>query len=221
MDRIAAILNVPHKPLIGNEPELEMLHVQKRRKANLWTPLEDQRLLYGMHIYGYDNWVAVAQFVGNHRTKAQCSQRWFRGLDPKVIKGPWTEEEEMELVRLVGIYGVKSWKQISMELKNRSDAQCRYRYNLLEKMKHNPKLRAKQHLAHLSGFFSDDSEYEEATSPTTSTQNSPEAVPIINTAPQPLKEESAKPYQFQESIFEGIDYSLLESFFSLGFPQPI
>ena len=217
VDRIHAILHVLPKPLIGNEPELEMLHHQKRRKANLWTPIEDQRLLYAMHIYGSDNWVAVAQFVGNHRTKAQCSQRWFRGLDPKLIKAPWTEEEESELIRLVKLYGLKNWKHISMELKNRSDAQCRYRYNLLEKMKHNPKSRARQQMTHLQHFFSEDSDSEDSeniTQPVTSNQNSPET---LLEAKATIQDKQTKQFDFHDSIFEGIDYSLLEGFMSLAF----
>jgi len=28
----------------------------------------------------------VASFVGNGRTRAQCAQRWSRGLNPKICK---------------------------------------------------------------------------------------------------------------------------------------
>ena len=202
VDKITAILNVPMKPLTGNEPELESFHMQKRRKAAFWTPIEDQRLLYAMHIYGSDNWIAVAQFVGNHRTKAQCSQRWVRGLDPKVKKEPWTKEEEDELYRLVGIYGVKSWKIISQELKNRSDAQCRYRYNLLEKMKNNGRLMPNRE-----------------PNPQTNYESSPSEKP--ETLSESSLPEEKKSYSYSESIFKGIDASILDEFLSLGFPQSI
>ncbi|OHS95839.1 Myb-like DNA-binding domain containing protein [Tritrichomonas foetus] len=103
-----------------------------------WSPREDNRLLYAINKYGLNDWNKVALFVGNNRTKAQCSQRWFRGLDPNLIKGPWTHEEDNELLRLVALYGEKSWLKISSQIVKRSDAQCRYHYQQLKKfMKRN------------------------------------------------------------------------------------
>ena len=73
----------------------------------------------------------MAQFVGNSRTKAQCCQRWSRGLDPKISKIQWTREEDQKLLDLVAQYGQKSWTKIAAEFGNRCDVQCRYRYKQL------------------------------------------------------------------------------------------
>ena len=110
-----------------------------KKKRREWSHNEDLRLLAGMHIYGINCWSQVAQFVGNDRTRAQCSQRWNRGLDPRILKGPWTEEEEKELLRSVKLYGNHSWKSVAACLSQRSDAQCRYRYNLIMKRNENLK----------------------------------------------------------------------------------
>lgn len=48
-----------------------------------------------------------------------------------IIKRLWIPDEEMHLMQLVDEYGNKSWSKISRILKNRSDVQCRYHYNLL------------------------------------------------------------------------------------------
>ena len=107
----------------------------KRHAANNWTTIEDNRLLAGILKYGLNDWKSISIFVGNGRTKSQCSQRWFRGLDPTIVKSPWTYEEEKSLLDFVAEYGEKSWKKISTLMKNRSDAQCRYHYMQMQKGK--------------------------------------------------------------------------------------
>lgn len=44
------------------------------------------------------------------------------------IKGPWTEEEDKQLVRLVAQYGAKRWSYIATFLSGRIGKQCRERY---------------------------------------------------------------------------------------------
>jgi hypothetical protein len=76
-----------------------------------------------------DNWAAVAEFVGNRRTRPQCSQRWLRGLDPRISRVLWTQEEEQKLSDLVRQHGNHAWMKIAAELGSRSDSQCRYHYH--------------------------------------------------------------------------------------------
>ncbi|OHT14338.1 Myb-like DNA-binding domain containing protein [Tritrichomonas foetus] len=104
-----------------------------RKKTRSWSNGEDNRLMMGVHKYGLDNWNLVAQFVGNGRSRSQCSQRWIRVLDPKICKNHWTAEEEAQLMELVTQYGEKSWMRVANCLGNRSDVQCRYRYQMLKK----------------------------------------------------------------------------------------
>ena len=104
-----------------------------RKKTRTWTAAEDLRLLAAVHKYGLDSWSVVAQFVGNGRSRSQCSQRWIRVLDPKISKEQWTPQEDERLVRLVSTHGEKAWMKIAVELGNRSDVQCRYHYMQLQK----------------------------------------------------------------------------------------
>jgi hypothetical protein len=128
LDEIMACANDP----VPGSPEPVANHSndgsRSRKKTRGWTTDEDNRLIYGVHKHGLENWTFVAQFVGNGRTRSMCSQRWIRVLDPRISRSHWTPEEEQKLVQLVGIYGEKSWMKVATNLGNRSDVQCRYRY---------------------------------------------------------------------------------------------
>ena len=104
-----------------------------KHKFNLWSPFEDYRLLHAIHKFGLLNWDKVATFVGNGRTRAQCSQRWNRCMNPTLSKEVWTQEEEEKLLSLIDSEGVRGWTQIARMMGNRSDVQCRYRYNQILK----------------------------------------------------------------------------------------
>jgi hypothetical protein len=99
-----------------------------RKCIRPWAEYESQRLLAGIYRFGTEDWGSVSSFVGNGRTRSQCSQRWFRGLNPTICKERWTVEEEEKLGRLVSKYGTKRWTKVAGEMENRSDVQCRYHY---------------------------------------------------------------------------------------------
>jgi hypothetical protein len=126
VDRINAILKVPSKPIPNPRPV--PLSAEMNRKSNLWSQMEDDRLLAGIHKYGLNRWPSVAKFVGNGRTKAQCGQRWNRTLNPQLKKTKWSNDEEFQLAELVARYGPKSWTRIADEMVTRSDVQCRYHW---------------------------------------------------------------------------------------------
>jgi hypothetical protein len=99
-----------------------------RRKPRPWSPYEDTRLTAAVYRFGVDNWASVANFVGGNRTRAQCSQRWVRGLDPRISKGQWSPDDDERLIQLVRAHGSHTWSQISADMGNRSDVQCRYHF---------------------------------------------------------------------------------------------
>ncbi|EAY19945.1 Myb-like DNA-binding domain containing protein [Trichomonas vaginalis G3] len=129
--QIKAILSVGNSPLPSYSSNAIKFTRNGRKIVKSWSKIEDNRLLFAIHKFGLNNWQKIAEFVGNNRSKTQCSQRWFRVLDPRIKKGPWTEEEESLLIHLVQRYGLKSWKQIAEHMEQRTDTQCRYHYNLL------------------------------------------------------------------------------------------
>jgi hypothetical protein len=114
--RLNSILTVPTKPICDNEALNAA--ISPGRKFNPWSVIEDKRLFAGIHRFGLDSWSAVAEFVGNSRSRAQCSQRWNRCLNPQIKKAQWSEVEEQMLAQLVGKWGprhgtglLKEWEQ--------------------------------------------------------------------------------------------------------------
>lgn len=129
LERIEAILNTPETPLKNEIGEINIETLSNmRKKTRPWSQTEDTRLLAGVHRYGLDNWILVAKFVGNCRTRAQCAQRWFRGLDPRICKEQWSPEEELKLLNLLRSNKNKGWTNIASGMGNRSDVQCRYHF---------------------------------------------------------------------------------------------
>ena len=53
----------------------------------------------------------------------------FQVLDPTLIKGAWTRDEDELVVRLVNKYGPKKWSLISSHLHGRIGKQCRERWH--------------------------------------------------------------------------------------------
>lgn len=136
LSRIKEIMMIPDEPLPFDEEQEQNAkkldyHMSVRKKNHTWTAIEDQRLLAAVARYGIENWKNISDFVGNGRTRSQCSQRWLRCLNPKISKKSWTNEEDKQLKELVDIHGNKSWTKIASIMGNRSDVQCRYHYNHL------------------------------------------------------------------------------------------
>lgn len=133
-EKLISIINTEKEKPIEAPLNHNKLSMQSRRQTRSWNSNEDNRLLMAIHKYGNDNWNKIALFVGNGRSRSQCSQRWIRVLDPKISKNHWTEEEEALLIDLVKKFGNKNWMKVSLCMGNRSDVQCRYRYkHLLQK----------------------------------------------------------------------------------------
>lgn len=133
IDKLHEILTLPDEPIPETKLEISKEDSTQRKKTRSWTSHEDMRLLAGVHKHGLDSWSNVSHFVGNGRSRSQCSQRWLRVLDPKISKDQWTSNESAMLLSLVAQYGEKSWMKVATELGNRSDVQCRYHYQQLQR----------------------------------------------------------------------------------------
>jgi hypothetical protein len=135
IDRIHDVLHVSECP----RSTAESSPLSGKQKGQPWTTNEDNRLMCGVHRFGSKSWIDIAKFVGNGRTRAQCAQRWFRSLDPRLSKREWTPEEDQRLVSLAMIHGHRGWTHISQQMGNRSDVQCRYHYMQLMRQSHSGK----------------------------------------------------------------------------------
>lgn len=92
-----------------------------------WTKHEDAALKSLVEQYG-ERWDSIAKFLKD-RTDIQCQQRWTKVVNPDLIKGPWTKEEDDKVVELVTKYGPKKWTLIARHLRGRIGKQCRERWH--------------------------------------------------------------------------------------------
>ncbi|XP_071184438.1 myb-related protein A-like isoform X4 [Salvelinus alpinus] len=93
-----------------------------------WSRDEDERLKKSVEQHGADSWKLVANhFPG--RTDGQCQHRWQKVLNPELVKGPWTKEEDQKVIDLVHKYGPKRWSVIAKHLQGRIGKQCRERWH--------------------------------------------------------------------------------------------
>ncbi|EGC34503.1 hypothetical protein DICPUDRAFT_94790 [Dictyostelium purpureum] len=78
-----------------------------RSPPNKWTKEESQNLIKLVTENGDKQWKKIATKLGGGKTGAQCAQHWKRVLSPEIKKG---------------------WKNVAIEIKTRTDIQCRYQY---------------------------------------------------------------------------------------------
>uniref|UniRef100_A0A9J7YB32 V-myb avian myeloblastosis viral oncogene homolog-like 2b n=1 Tax=Cyprinus carpio carpio TaxID=630221 RepID=A0A9J7YB32_CYPCA len=93
-----------------------------------WTQEEDDKLRKLVLNCGPNDWKYIAGFLSN-RSEHQCQHRWFKVLDPDLVKGPWTKEEDEKVIELVKKYGNKQWAMVAKHLKGRLGKQCRERWH--------------------------------------------------------------------------------------------
>ncbi|XP_006126723.1 myb-related protein B isoform X6 [Pelodiscus sinensis] len=93
-----------------------------------WTHEEDERLKMLVKQFGQSDWKFLASHFPN-RSDQQCQYRWLRVLNPDLVKGPWTKEEDQKVIELVKKFGTKQWTLIAKYLKGRLGKQCRERWH--------------------------------------------------------------------------------------------
>jgi len=95
------------------------------------------------------DWTKVGTMMGGNRKSADCQKRFTKinneqesanlnksgnnnnavGALTSATKGPWTEEEDAKVIRLVMAHGAKRWSQIAAQLPGRIGKQCRERWH--------------------------------------------------------------------------------------------
>ncbi len=100
---------------------------KEKKKIGKWTKEEDEILKELVLVYGGKSWKKVAEHIRG-RTEIQCLHRWTKILQPGLVKGPWTIQEDRKLISWIKEFGPKKWSQCSEFIKGRSDKQCRERW---------------------------------------------------------------------------------------------
>ncbi|CAI0427168.1 unnamed protein product [Linum tenue] len=99
-----------------------------RRAKGGWTPEEDETLRKAVAKYKGKSWKKIAEYFPD-RSEVQCLHRWQKVLNPDLVKGPWTPEEDDKIIKLVAKYGPTKWSVIAKSLPGRIGKQCRERWH--------------------------------------------------------------------------------------------
>ncbi|XP_042059906.1 transcription factor MYB3R-1-like [Salvia splendens] len=100
----------------------------RRSTKGQWTAEEDEILRMAVQRFKGKNWKKIAECFKD-RTDVQCLHRWQKVLNPELVKGPWSKEEDEVITELVNKYGPKKWSTIASHLPGRIGKQCRERWH--------------------------------------------------------------------------------------------
>jgi hypothetical protein len=120
----------------GRKAERTRTKVKKTSKYSLWSPEEDEIVIEAFTTYEGRQWKHMVEELKSYgKTASQCLHRWQKVLDPSIIKGNWTLEEDSLLSSIVLENGPRNWSVIASNLPGRIGKQCRERwYNHLDPM---------------------------------------------------------------------------------------
>ncbi|RUS31568.1 hypothetical protein BC938DRAFT_477553 [Jimgerdemannia flammicorona] len=104
-------------------------------KQGKWSPAEDSALIDALNSYP-GKWIAIASEVskktGGLRTNSQCRHRYINVLDPKLIKTPFSKEEDQALIDAFHRFG-NEWTMIAQVMPTYRGARaCKLRLQNLE-----------------------------------------------------------------------------------------
>ena len=101
-----------------------------------WLLIEDNKLKYLIGMYGLDNWAKIAEKLTD-RTGKQCRERWTNHLNPDILKGDWTPEEDRIIVTMQSLLG-NQWAKITKMLPRRTDNAVKNRFHATQRARTKP-----------------------------------------------------------------------------------
>ncbi len=136
-----AIMNVVPSDMRGHRNEANLLSrivddppnppesaLGQPKKWIRWTDMEDVVLKTAVKKYGEDEMDLISRRIFlNTRSVDQCRQRWKKALQPGLVKGKWTKEEDsliLEMVKASSVPGEDGesqmrWSEIAQHLPGR------------------------------------------------------------------------------------------------------
>ena len=102
--------------------------VKKIPATGNWTPEEDKLLMNLVEgSTEKKHWQTMATYFVN-KTPQQIMNRWNKVINPSLVKGNWTQEEDAILTNWVHHHGEKGWTKVASRLPGRIGKQCRERW---------------------------------------------------------------------------------------------
>ena len=112
------------RSLKPNEPEIIKQQIINT-KIGPWDQQEDNKLKQWVKDNGPLNWTRCAEFMKN-RTAKQCREHWKNTIDDNLIKGQWTAEEDLLIMKFYKKY--ESWRKMIPIFKNRTENSIKNRF---------------------------------------------------------------------------------------------
>lgn len=108
------------------------LEINRRRLPKMkFSKTDDLKLRELVEKYGQEDWIKISTEMGDKNPR-QCRDRWVSYLNPSINRDPWTYEEDELLIQTVEEIGTK-WVKISALFPGRTDAQCKNRYQRIQR----------------------------------------------------------------------------------------
>ncbi|KZW02669.1 hypothetical protein EXIGLDRAFT_665230 [Exidia glandulosa HHB12029] len=98
-------------------------------KKSLWTESEDEKLV-ALHKLYPGRWAVIARHIDG-RTDDACSKRYREALDPTLVRGEWSPDDDKRLLREVANWK-SQWSKVGHAM-NRSGLGCRNRFRMLQR----------------------------------------------------------------------------------------
>ena len=93
-----------------------------------WTKAEDELLQKAVEAFNGRSWKKIAESLPG-RSDVQCLHRWQKVLNPNLIKGPWSYDEDLLVLKRVYEDGAMKWTNVADWLPGRIGKQCRERWH--------------------------------------------------------------------------------------------
>ncbi|KAJ4837844.1 hypothetical protein Tsubulata_001657 [Turnera subulata] len=93
-------------------------------KKGRWSAEEDEILRQTIHKHGVGSWQIISKKSGLRRNRHSCRFRWVNYLCPDIKRGPFSPEEESQIIQLQATLGNK-WSVIASKLPGRTDNDVR------------------------------------------------------------------------------------------------
>jgi hypothetical protein len=92
-----------------------------------WAPEEDELLTRLVTESQIVSWAVLANFFPT-KTAPQLAGRWDKVINPQLVKGSWTREEDETIITFVRANGDKGWAKLAILLPGGTGKQCRERF---------------------------------------------------------------------------------------------
>ena len=94
-------------------------------KIGTWDEAEDNKLKDWVKKNGAYNWTVCAEYMKNRSAK-QCREHWKNTIAENLIKGQWTAEEDLLIMKFYEKY--ESWRKMIPMFENRTENSIKNRF---------------------------------------------------------------------------------------------